>query len=147
MFSYLCARKVALGNLRTSSHCPRLPFLCRRRIKRVRKISEDVSFRSFRKSLECDNERPTNNRTMDIGRRIYEVMCEKGYTAAWLAQRVPCERSNIYNVFRRKSMSIDLLFIFSTLLQHDFFAELSQDWQRQISEENTDAPEKITQCG
>lgn len=44
-------------------------------------------------------------------------------------------------------MSIDLLFIFSTLLQHDFFAELSQDWQRQISEENTDEPEKITQCG
>ncbi len=84
---------------------------------------------------------------MDIGRRIYEVMCEKGYTAAWLAQRVPCERSNIYNVFRRKSMSIDLLFIFSTLLHHDFFAELSQDWQQQNAEENTDAPEEIANYG
>lgn len=84
---------------------------------------------------------------MDIGRRIYEVMCEKGYTAAWLAQRVPCERSNIYNVFRRKSMSIDLLFIFSTLLHHDFFAELSQDWQQQNAEESTDAPEEIANYG
>ncbi len=74
-------------------------------------------------------------------------MCEKGYTAAWLAQRVPCERSNIYNVFRRKSMSIDLLFIFSTLLHHDFFAELSQDWQQQNAEENTDAPEEIANYG
>ena len=84
---------------------------------------------------------------MNIGRRIYEVMCERGYTAAWLAQRVPCERSNIYNVFRRKSVSIDLLFVFSTLLQHDFFAELSQEWQRQTQEGDTDAATDAGKCG
>lgn len=88
-----------------------------------------------------------NYQTMNIGKRIYEVMCEKGHNASWLAERVPCERSNIYNVFRRKSVSIDLLFIFSTLLQHDFFAELSQEWQRQSSEGNADAPDKTAQCG
>lgn len=112
---------------------------------------------------------------MNIGQRIYEVMCEKGCSASWLAERVPCERSNIYNIFRRKSVGADLLFILSSLLHHDFFAELSEEWQQMESgnkqfetenkreqeeeseqleaeseqietENNADAPEELQDC-
>ncbi len=87
-----------------------------------------------------------NDRTMNIGQRIYEVMREKGRSAAWLASQIPCERSNIYNVFRRKSVGVDLLFIFSSLLHHDFFAELSQEWRQQEAAKNAGAPEERQRC-
>ncbi len=73
---------------------------------------------------------------MDVGKRIKEVMQEKGRTACWLAAQIPCERSNIYNVFHRKSVGVDLLFILSDLLQHDFFAELSGEWKQRKNSVN-----------
>ncbi|MGN1262877.1 MAG: XRE family transcriptional regulator [Prevotella sp.] len=66
---------------------------------------------------------------MHIGNRIKEVVMEKGLSACWLASQIPCERSNVYHIFGRKDISVELLFIISKVLEHDFFAELSTEYQ------------------
>lgn len=66
---------------------------------------------------------------MHIGKRIKEVMDEKGLSACWLANKLPCERSNVYNMFKRSSIGVDLLYAVSTILAHNFFAELSKEWE------------------
>lgn len=70
-----------------------------------------------------------------IGKRIKEVLDEQGKSANWLAEQIPCERSNVYNIFRRKGIGIDLLYIVSTLLEHDFFSELSKEWKEENDKE------------
>ncbi len=64
---------------------------------------------------------------LHIGNRIKEVLTSKGESVNWLAERIPCERSNVYNLFRRQNIGVDLLFKISLALDHDFFLELSND--------------------
>lgn len=68
---------------------------------------------------------------MHIGKRVQEVMSEKGKTVAWLAEQLPCERSNIYNMFHRRNIGVDLLMRLSELMEHDFFQELSNEFRNQ----------------
>ena len=50
----------------------------------------------------------------------------KGISAAKLAERIPCERTNIYNVFNRDSINTRLLQRICEILDYDFFQELSE---------------------
>lgn len=68
---------------------------------------------------------------MDIGKRVRKVMQEKGLSATWLAEQIPCERSNVYNIFRRSGMNVDLLYRLSVILDHDFFGDISEDWRKE----------------
>lgn len=67
---------------------------------------------------------------MDLGNHIKTVLKKQGRNAVWLAERIPCERSNVYNIFRRKSIDVNLLVSLSNIMQHDFFADLSEEWRR-----------------
>lgn len=67
---------------------------------------------------------------MDIGKRVKEVMHYKGLTASWLAEQIPCERSNVYNIFRRNAMNVDLLRRLCVILEYDFFRDLSEELQK-----------------
>lgn len=64
---------------------------------------------------------------MNIGKHIEEIMRKQGKSAAWLATQIPCERTNVYNIFKRKSLDVRLLMRISVILQHDFFMELSHE--------------------
>ncbi len=64
---------------------------------------------------------------MHIGQHIRDVLEERGHNASWLADMIPCERSNVYNIFKRGSVGIGLLMRISEVLGHDFFADLSAD--------------------
>ncbi|MEE1092542.1 MAG: XRE family transcriptional regulator [Prevotella sp.] len=64
---------------------------------------------------------------MHIGNRIQEVMLSKEKSARWLAEQIPCERTNIYKIFRRGSIDTKLLKRISVILEHDFFKELSAE--------------------
>ncbi len=64
---------------------------------------------------------------MDIGKRVKEVLFEQGRSACWLASQIPCERTNVYDIFKRQDMNVKLLAQLSIVLQHDFFAELSHE--------------------
>ncbi len=71
---------------------------------------------------------------MHIGKRIREVLDEKGKGVTWLASKIPCERSNVYNIFRRDNIDTELLKTISVVLRHDFFAELSVMLHRELAE-------------
>ncbi len=64
---------------------------------------------------------------MHVGKRIKEVMEEQGRSASWLASKIPCERTNMYDVFKRKDLSVGLLYKVSVILDHDFFLEISDE--------------------
>ena len=64
---------------------------------------------------------------MNIGKHIEEILRKQGRSAAWLATQIPCERTNVYNIFDRKDINTSLLQKLCVILDHDFFKELSKD--------------------
>lgn len=69
-----------------------------------------------------------------IGKRLREILREQGHTVCWLAEQIPCERSNVYNIFQRPAINTELLATLSSVLNHDFFEELSADWHQDRQE-------------
>ena len=70
---------------------------------------------------------------MHVGNRIKEVLEEQGYNACWLASQIPCERSNVYNIFRRCNIDAGLLYSISLVMEYNFFADLSTVFEREAS--------------
>lgn len=64
---------------------------------------------------------------MNIGKHIEEILRKQSKSAAWLATQIPCERTNVYNIFKRKSLDVRLLMRISIILEYDFFKELSEE--------------------
>lgn len=70
---------------------------------------------------------------MHIGKRIKEVLREQGHNVSWLAARIPCKRSNVYNIFRRCNIDAGLLYSISLVMEYNFFADLSTVFEREAS--------------
>ena len=72
------------------------------------------------------------NDMLHIGEAIQELMKRQGKTSTWLAQALCCDRTNVYNIYRRSSLDTLLLRRISKVLHHDFFADLSEDLQKEM---------------
>jgi len=64
---------------------------------------------------------------MKVGKRIKEELKRQGRTARWLAEQIPCERTNVYKIFKRPDIDTDLLQRICVILQYDFFRDLSEE--------------------
>lgn len=64
-----------------------------------------------------------------IGKRIREVIAERKVTVTWVATQVPCERTNLYNIFKRRDISMKLLWKLSDILDHNFIQELADQYE------------------
>lgn len=53
----------------------------------------------------------------------------KAHTVTWLAQQLNCNRGNVYDIFRRATIDTELLMRISHALGHDFFLDLSGEFQ------------------
>ena len=62
-----------------------------------------------------------------IGELIRKRMLEIERTPSWLARKINCDRTNIYKIFQRPSIDTALLSRISKALDHDFFADLSDE--------------------
>lgn len=64
-----------------------------------------------------------------IGSRIKEVFesLPKPHNIEWFADSLNCRRANIYNIFNRRTIDTDLLKKISSVLDHDFFHDISED--------------------
>lgn len=62
-----------------------------------------------------------------IGQRIKDVFDRqpKTHTVEWFAAQLNCKRANIYNIFTRPTLDVQLLFQISQVLEHDFFHDLT----------------------
>ena len=65
---------------------------------------------------------------MKIGERIKEVFeaMPKSCTVNWFAEQLHCDRRNIYRIFAKDNIDIELLARISIVLNHDFFKDLSE---------------------
>lgn len=64
---------------------------------------------------------------MHIGHRVQEVLREQERSATWFAEKLCYTRSNVYKIFERSSIDTFLLQRISQILNHNFFADLSDD--------------------
>ncbi len=74
-----------------------------------------------------------------IGNLIKEYLANepKAHTVTWFAKRLNCHRVNVYDIFRRSTIDTALLWRISTILNHNFFLDMADDFQKA----NASAPE------
>lgn len=66
-----------------------------------------------------------------IGNRIRQVLKQQGRNITWLASQVNCSRENLYKIFKHSWIHTDMLQKISVALNHDFFKEYSQWFEKQ----------------
>lgn len=57
-----------------------------------------------------------------IGEIIKEELYRQERSISWFARKLYCDRSNVYDIFKRKSIDTDLLMRISIILNHNFFS-------------------------
>lgn len=66
---------------------------------------------------------------MHIGQQIKKVLDSKpkAQTVTWFASQLHCNRRNAYYIFANPTIDTGLLARVCKVLNHDFFADLSED--------------------
>ncbi len=59
-----------------------------------------------------------------IGHLIKSVFDASGMTVSELARQIHCERTNVYKIFNRRSIDVELLVKISKILNHNFLADV-----------------------
>ena len=67
----------------------------------------------------------------------------KSCTINWFAAKLHCDRRNIYRIFAKDNIDIQLLGRISEILNHDFFADLSHTLNQNQLEDKTDVNDII----
>ena len=55
-----------------------------------------------------------------IGRIIKSVFDKSGISVSELARQLHCERTNVYTIFKRRTVDVELLANLSEILDHNF---------------------------
>ena len=58
-----------------------------------------------------------------VGKMIEEEMSRQGRTVAWFAREIYCEKSNVYKMFKRKSIDLQQLMKISEVLNYNFLRD------------------------
>ena len=66
-------------------------------------------------------------KNVHIGTMIHEELRRQGRTVNWLASQIYCEKSNIYKLFRRKSVDLEQLMKISEVLGHNFLRDCYEE--------------------
>ena len=62
-----------------------------------------------------------------IGSLIEQELRRQDRSVTWLAGELHCDRTNVYKVFKKKSIDTKLLEDISVILQHNFFLDYAED--------------------
>lgn len=69
-----------------------------------------------------------------IGKEIKEELHRQERGVTWLAEKLHCDRTNVYNIFKRQGIDTRLLERISIILNRNFFALYCQE--NSIEDEN-----------
>ena len=69
-----------------------------------------------------------NSDGIHIGHLIKSVFDTSGMTVSELARQIHCERTNVYKIFKRRSIDVELLVKISEILNHNFLADVMQHY-------------------
>lgn len=69
---------------------------------------------------------------MHIGQLIkeYYLSLPRSCTIEWFAGELNCHRRNIYDIFSRPTVDIELLYRISKVLNHNFFTDIAEDFDK-----------------
>ena len=62
-----------------------------------------------------------------IGKLIEAELRRQERPVSWFARKLYCERTNVYDIFKRRSIDTEMLLRISVVLQHDFFRYYSSE--------------------
>jgi transcriptional regulator with XRE-family HTH domain len=65
-----------------------------------------------------------------IGEAIKQKVKERGFKVAEFADRLHCDRTNVYAIFHRENIDMELLMRISHILEYSFIEELYQCRQK-----------------
>ena len=68
-----------------------------------------------------------------IGNLIEKEFRRQERSVSWLAKKLFCERTNIYDIFKRQSIDTEMLLRISEDLQHDFFQDYRYSREKETS--------------
>lgn len=63
-----------------------------------------------------------------IGQAIEEELRRQGRSVTWFAARLYCDRTNVYKIFRKRSIDTETFYRISMILGHDFFRDYTADF-------------------
>lgn len=66
------------------------------------------------------------SRNIHIGKLIYDKLKEEERTVSWFARKLHCDRSNVYKIFKKSNIDINLLLKISIIFKYDFFRAISE---------------------
>lgn len=66
-------------------------------------------------------------KNVHVGNLIHEELKRQGRTVTWFASQIYCEKSNIYKLFRRKSIDLEQLMKISEVLGHNFLCDCYEE--------------------
>lgn len=59
------------------------------------------------------------------GQLIERILHDQGRSVTWFAAQLCCTRPNVYKIFHKENIDIQLLWRISCILNHNFFRDLS----------------------
>ena len=65
---------------------------------------------------------------LHIGHMVKSVFDESGLSVAEFARRIHCERTNVYKIFNRQSVDIEILVKISDALEHNFLEDVMKHY-------------------
>ena len=63
-----------------------------------------------------------------IGHLIKSIFDTSGMNVSELARQIHCERTNVYKIFNRRSIDVELLVKISEILNHNFLADVMKHY-------------------
>lgn len=68
-----------------------------------------------------------------IGELIKMELSRQERTVVWFANRLSCDRTNVYRIFSKRSLDTELLERISIVLGHNFFADIASELDNSLS--------------
>ena len=72
------------------------------------------------------------------GQLIQSVLHQQGKTVTWFAQQLCCTRTNVYKIFQKQNLDIEIIWRASCILKYDFFQALSAELTKLKEGEDND---------
>lgn len=84
-----------------------------------------------------------NLKVVHAGKLIQSALHEKEKTVTWFAHQMCCTRTNVYKIFNKPNLDIEIIWRASCILEYDLFKKLSEELQKESSITETASAETI----
>ena len=64
---------------------------------------------------------------MHLGKRVQEIFQDSGLSVVEFSRRINTSRENVYSIFNRSTLDVEMLVRISEVLNHNFFLEVMPD--------------------